>query len=100
MDSLIKVAAAQMDSLLFDKPANTEKIINMINTAANNGAKLVVFPECALTGYIITDRSSAIFVAETVPGPSTDEIARCCQTNGVYAVVGLVEKEGGKAYNA
>ena len=36
---------------------------------------------------------------ETVPGPSTDELATCCQELGVHVVAGLLEIDAGRCYN-
>jgi len=45
------IACAQIDCVLGDPKTNGEKIIATIRTAAERQAKLVIFPECALTGY-------------------------------------------------
>src|SRR5437899_10679038 len=39
--------------------------------AAALGARLVVFPECVLTGYCFTSKAEAMPYAEPLPGPST-----------------------------
>ena len=38
-----------------DVKKNTEKIKNAIKEAADKGAELIVFPECAVSGYPPTD---------------------------------------------
>ena len=45
------VAGVQMDCALADRPANLRAMAARLAVAADRGAKLVVFPECALTGY-------------------------------------------------
>ncbi|NGX58678.1 MAG: Glutamine-dependent NAD(+) synthetase [Chlamydiae bacterium] len=42
---------AQINPIVGDLKGNTEKIISTIRASKKEGADLVVFPECALTGY-------------------------------------------------
>ena len=100
MGATWRVAAVQMDCKLGDRAANLATIRTKLNEAADNDAKLIVFPECALTGYGFTDRASATANAEPIPGPSTDAIAAECVKRKVWAVYGLLEKAGEKLYNA
>lgn len=96
----IKVAAVQMEPKLLDKEANLKKILAYIDEAAAKGAKLIVFPECALTGYVLRGKEETAKVAETIPGPSTDIIAEKAAARGVYIVLGMVEVYGINFYNA
>ncbi len=48
---MIKIALAQQDFLVGDMPGNLEKILATVAAARDAGARLVVFPELALTGY-------------------------------------------------
>jgi predicted amidohydrolase len=96
----MKVAAVQMDVKILEKARNLEKILASFETAARAGAKLVVFPECALSGYCYTSRAEAWPDAETVPGPSTEKIATLADRLDCTAVVGLLEREGDIIYNA
>jgi predicted amidohydrolase len=47
----IRVAAVQMESKAGDKAANFSKIESFVKQAADKGVKLIVFPECCITGY-------------------------------------------------
>ncbi|KAH3768070.1 carbon-nitrogen hydrolase family protein [Pelomyxa schiedti] len=51
----VKVAAIQVSSDLANTPKNIEKIVPLCEEAAANGAKFIVLPECALTGYLSQD---------------------------------------------
>src|SRR5258705_13858654 len=90
------VAGVQMDCTLADRSANLRAIVAKIAAAADRGAKLVVFPECILTGYGFENRAQAMSAAEPIPGPSTDAIAEVCARRNVWAVVGLLEREPAK----
>jgi predicted amidohydrolase len=95
------VAGVQMDCALGDIAANRAAIVARLHQAADRGAKLVVFPECILTGYGFDSRDQARRAAEALPGPSTDILAKECAKRGVWAVFGLLEAApDGKLYNA
>jgi len=96
----MRVAAVQMDVKLLDKERNLRRVLENLESAVRDGAKLVVFPECALTGYCFTSREEALHVAEPVPGPSTEEIAAAAKRLGVTAVVGMLEQVDGNIFNA
>lgn len=55
LNGFIKVAAATPDIKVADCEYNTQKIIEIMNSVAQNGAKLVVFPELCVTGYTCGD---------------------------------------------
>ena len=95
------VAGVQADCKLADKPANLRAITARLAEAAGRGARLAVFPECALTGYGFESRAAAAACAEPLPGPATDAVAEACARLNVWAVFGLLESTPeGKLYNA
>lgn len=96
----MKVAAVQMDVKILDKARNLEKILRDLETAGGAGAKIVVFPECALTGYCFSSREEAWPEAEPVPGPSTGKIAALAKKLGCTAVVGMLERAGDRLFNS
>jgi 5-aminopentanamidase len=100
MSDKVRIAAVQMNPAIMQNKKNLDKILSEVRTAAGNGADLIVFPECALTGYVFASREEAVPFMETVPGPGTDKLAACCGELGVHVVVGLLEKDAGKCFNA
>jgi predicted amidohydrolase len=90
--ALWKIAGVQMDCRLGDRPHNLEHIRARLREAATAGARLVIFPECATTGYCFASKAEALPHAETIPGPSTDAFAADCARLGVWAVVGMLER--------
>jgi len=96
----MKVAAVQMDIKIFEKEQNLARVIEKMEEAARAGAKVVVFPECALTGYCFTSREEAWPLAETVPGPSTEKLAAAAKSLDCTAIVGLLETAGTTMYNS
>jgi len=100
MDGFVRVAGVQMEPKILMKERNLEKCLSLMRTAAENGAKLLVFPECSLTGYCFSSLNEAFPIADSIPGLCTEAIIRMCKELGVYAVMGLLEKDGTKVYNA
>jgi predicted amidohydrolase len=106
--STVTVAAIQCPSVLGDVAGNRAKLKSLIERAAGHGAKIVVLPEAAITGYLsqnlktdwhiegrplykaFTAKDPASF-AEPVPGPSTDEFAALAGRLGIYLTIPLVE---------
>jgi 5-aminopentanamidase len=83
-----RVAVAQMDCTLGETEPNVRKIERFAS-----GADLVIFPECATTGYFVGERAQA--VAETVPGPTTERLAALARRTNAHLMVGIVEREKG-----
>src|SRR5688572_17063842 len=106
----VKVAAIQCSSELGDVAGNTAKLTKLVEEAAAKGAKIIVLPETAITGYLSQDlktnwqlpgwpiergfvgRDPSAF-AETVPGPSTEHFCALAKRLGVYVTIPLLEFE-------
>ncbi len=100
MRDKVKIAAVQMNPKIMRNRENLDKVIFDARTAAGNGADLIVFPECTLTGYVFSSREEAMPFMETIPGTATEEMKALCKRLGVHIVVGLLEKDGAKCFNA
>jgi predicted amidohydrolase len=100
MTKVVKIAAVQTNPGLMKNEENLEGIIGRIREAAASHANLIVCPECSITGYIFQSREEALPFAETIPGSSTGKLTTLCKELGVYAVVGLLEKDNDRLFNA
>jgi predicted amidohydrolase len=89
-----------MDVRFGDKSANLERLESFAREAAASGARLVVFPECAVTGYCFESREEAWPLAEPVPGPAVERLGRLARALGVHLVFGLIERDGDRLFNA
>lgn len=96
----VTIAGVQMEPILGEPSANLASMLDRLGRAAALGATLVVFPECALTGYGFATKVEAMEYAEPIPGPSTSAIADACGRLGVHAVFGLLERDGDRLFNA
>jgi len=96
----VPVAAVQMSPLLGNLEENRRRLLQWLKSAAELGAKLIVFPECALSGYVYESWAEALAAAEPVPGPTTEVITAACRELNAYAVIGMLETAGEHLYNS
>jgi predicted amidohydrolase len=95
-----KIAGVQMDCRLAEKTVNLDVVRRKLGEAASRGARLIVLPECILTGYGFDSKEAAWPYAEALPGPATEHVAADCRELGVWAVFGLLERDGDRLFNA
>nr|WP_281493553.1 nitrilase family protein [Ancylobacter koreensis] len=99
--SLVRVACIQMEPRFGDTAANVAHTLDLISRAADEGAKLVVLPELANTGYVFETRAEAFALAETIPdGPTSLAWAKIAAERGLFIVAGITEREGEALYNS
>src|SRR5262245_54666631 len=96
----MKIAGVQFDVRLGKPAENLQRMTSFLQQTAREGASLTVFPECAVTGYCFESADEARPFAESIPGPATEALTRCCRQSGVYAVFGMLEDDGQYLYNA
>jgi predicted amidohydrolase len=96
----MKLAGVQMDVALADPSQNRERMAERFIAARRQGADLVIFPECALTGYCLESREEAAPFAESTPGPTTAFFAELCAKQGGSAIYGMIETAGSAMFNA
>lgn len=92
----LTVASVQMRSST-DLADNTARIMGFIEKSAAEGAKVVIFPECALSGY--NEKAVKALSAEQILN-AEKKIAETCKKASVYAIVGMPYREGTKLYNS
>jgi predicted amidohydrolase len=86
----VNVALAQTSSKVGDKETNIKTMEKTIKEAKRKGANLIIFPELALTGYVIRDLVYEL--AEPVPtGPSVREITKTAKRQNVHVIFGMIE---------
>jgi nitrilase len=104
-----RVAVVQAASVLFDRERSTEKAAALIQQAGSQGARLVLLPEAFIPGYprglgfgmVVGSRSRAGRAlwqkywdnAADVPGPTADVLGTAAREAGVFAAVGVIERD-------
>src|SRR6516162_10298296 len=110
--STVSVAVVQAGGVLYDSDAAVSRAERLLAEAA--GARLVVFPEAFLGGYPKGEDFGARVGSRTsegrklfrryfesaidVPGPETARIGEAARAMGAWAVMGVIEREGGTLY--
>lgn len=95
------IACVQMHPTLGDVAANLARSTTLIEDAAARGAKLVVLPELANTGYMFASRDEAYALAEPVPsGPSSQAWIALAKRLDIFLVAGITERDDDKLYNS
>ncbi len=110
----IRVAVVQDAPVVFDLEKTIEKVHLLTGQAKQKGAQLVLFPEGFVSSYPMGLDFGARFglrrergrddfrryfeSSVEVPGAACDKLAATARENGVYLVVGVIEKEGGTLY--
>ena len=75
--------------------------IRHIESAAKNGASLVVLPELANSGYVFADRDEAFSLAEELPNGATAQLfTEAARRLGIHIVAGIAERAGERLYNS
>ena len=94
MTEEFRVSAVQMDVRLGEKDANLERMDSFARQAVAEGAALVVFPECSLTGYCFESREEGAELAEPIGGPAVESMTGICRELDILTVFGLLESDG------
>ena len=112
--TFVHAAVVQAAPVAFDVEATLDKAERLIVGASASGAELIVFPEAFVSCYprgltfgsAVGSRSaegrddfrryweSAI----EVPGPAVDRLSAMARENGVFLVMGVIERDGGTLY--
>ncbi len=97
MLDIVKASVVNFMTCWGDKERNLARILQYSESEAQGGAKFIIFPEMALTGYDGEPDKPAkeqmqTRLAETIPGPATDKVAEISKKYGVYIVFGMPER--------
>lgn len=95
----MRIAALQMHAIAGDDEANIERIAAAAADAAAGGAKLLIVPELAVTGY---GAGQAAFenLASPATGAVAERLSAIARENRIAIVAGFAEQEGTLTYNS
>ena len=99
----IKISTAQFENKSGDKEYNLSVIDRLSQKAASEGAKVIAFHECSITGYSFARKLSKeqmLDVAELIPeGESIQKLITIASSHKIVVLAGLFEKtHDGKLY--
>ncbi|KAA0992455.1 nitrilase family protein [Dyadobacter aurulentus] len=93
----LKVATAQFENRSGDKTYNLGMINALSGQAAKEGAKVIAFHECSVTGYTFArnlSREQLLEISELIPeGPSIHKLTEISRANNITILAGLFEKD-------
>ncbi len=95
----MKIGAYQFDTTN-DINENLEIIKKAVVQAINNNVKLLVFPECALTGYPPRDIESPADINFDNLERAYELLFNLANVNDIYLIVGTITKEKDNYYNS
>lgn len=109
----VKVAAVQCYSRMGDKDYNFKLISSLVKNAVEKGAKIVVLPEAAVSGYMnpaknvtwTTGESSQEEIAvqntaESIEGEYIQKYLELARQYKIYLTVPFIEEDSSKFYNS
>ena len=96
-----KVAAIEFNPEFMELDKNIVAATAIAEEAAKNGARLIVMPEAAVSGYIYRDLEQFLPYMDTVPGKTTDSLLRVTKQYNCYIAIGIAEidRDTGLTYN-
>ena len=105
----VRVAVVQAAATPFDRDAAVDKVCEMTAQAAEQGSRLVLFPEAYVGGYpwglsfgtVVGGRSEEgrrvweryWSAAVDVPGPEVARMSEAAEAAGVHLCVGVIERD-------
>ena len=96
----MRVAVVQLNPRIGDAASNLAEIERGAKEAAEAGAQLAVFPECAVNGYMYQSLEEGLGAAEPIPGPHSRALQEIAREHKVHLVAGLLERDRGTLFNA
>ena len=108
-DKTVKVAVVQDSSVIMDKEGCIKKVSKLTKKAAQQGAKIVLFPEAFIPAYprglsfgtVVGSRTEGGKQdyarywenAIVIPGPDIDRLSSIAKENKLYLIIGVIERD-------
>ena len=93
------VAVCQVGTIPLAPEENRATLRLLCETAAADGADIVVLPELAASGYVL-ERKELLEVAEPVHGPTMVTLTEVAAAAGCVIILGFAERSGESIYNS
>jgi predicted amidohydrolase len=101
MTRRVRVAAAQYEPRVADVEHNKAEALRWTKEAMSQGARLVVLPELASSGYVFETEEEAIASAEDIAeGRLVSGLRDICREHDAYVVAGINERDGACRHNS
>lgn len=98
---MTKIACCQFAPQLGEVQSNVDESVELFHRAVDEGARIVVFPELASSGYAFTDSREAGEAAEAADGYAVSSWKQAADERNAILVAGFCEaNEQGKPFNS
>lgn len=94
------IAGAQIDIQYGQFESNVEHMLEFAGQAKQREAGLVIFPECALSGYCCETIEEARSLALEQQNQHADRLKAFCREQRIHMVFGYLEKVGDEVFNS
>ncbi len=94
----MKICCCQLDVVFGQPLQNIERAIDCMVRAKEQGADLIVFPECFLTGYCVSTREDALKIA--INPQILFPIEQTANELDIVVIIGFAELDGETLYNS
>ncbi len=95
----MQISGIQTDVTLADRSGNLARMKVAIEQEVLAGSRLIVFPECYITGYCFDSLEEAMLCAEAIDGESVQAATEICAAADCFTVFGMLEKHGDRLFN-
>ncbi len=95
----MQISCVQTDVQIADPAANRAAMAKFVADEVQQGSRLIVFPECFITGYCFDSLEEAMQQAEQMDGDSVQHATELCRTHDCFIVLGMLEKDGKRLFN-
>ena len=96
----MQISGIQTDVRLGDVAANLASMESLTAREVDQGSRLIIFPECFVTGYCFDSREEALKSAEPLNGQIVQTAAALCARLECYTVFGMLERHQDQLFNA
>lgn len=93
----IRIAICQTFCIDSDRDGNLRRIEHAMDIASQQKAQLACFPETAILGWVNPDAHK---LADAIPGPTSDRLAKMARKHKMMIAIGLCEKQDDKLYDS
>jgi predicted amidohydrolase len=105
LERFLHLALAQVGSILADEPRSriVERLVVLMEEASSRGAKLVCYPECALSTFfprmLLSEEELDKYFDAEMPNVSVQSLFDKSRELGVGFYLGYAELDAGKMFN-
>jgi len=96
----MKVACAQFSPRIFMIKYNLDYILSSMLESSRKGVDLLLFPECALTGYMLKSINEFEYIDNDIIKSSIEKISAESIRLNINVVFGTLEKRDGRWFNS